>query len=143
MPESESGDAPKRIAYVIPLRLETVYVKNAILEEWLQSTHTRPISLFLLVRPTAEEFRAAGFRPQAIISKLRDIYGQTGAAFSVLSEKHGRMLISVLSRKETTGSQPNSISSDGPASSSSAPPSPGQDVSLNGADDDYVWPPRA
>ena len=125
MPESKSGDAPKQIAYVIPLRLETVYVKNATLEAWLQSTHTRPISLYLLVKPTAEELHVAGFKPQVITSRLRDTYGQTGVVFSVLSEKHGRMLISVSSPRLTIESLGSSDSLGGPASSSNVQPSCG------------------
>lgn len=130
--ESKSDAAPKRTAYVIPLRLEMVYAPNAILAEWLQSIHTRQISLYLLVRPTLEERQILGFRPQAIISRLRDTYAQTGVVFSVLSEKHCRMLICASSRKETTESQSSSTSSDGPASSSSAPPSCGAEECPDG-----------
>jgi hypothetical protein len=132
--ESKSDDAPKRIAYVIPVRLEMVYVKNAILKEWLQSIHTRPISLYLLVKPTPEETKAIGFYPQVIMSRLRATYGQIGVAYSVLCERHGRMLICVSSARETIESPPNIPLSPGPGNSSSVqqsygkerPPHPGE-----------------
>lgn len=143
MPESRSGAVPPPIAYVIPLRLETVYAPNAVLMEWLQSIHTRPISLYLLIRPTADEFRVVGFQPQVIISRLRDTYGQTNVAFSVLSEKHGRMLISVSLRKEIIESPSSSASSDGLENSSSAELPSGQESQPGEFSVDGIWHPPA
>lgn len=132
MQESTLGDAPKRTAYIIPVRLETVYARNAVLEQWLLDTHTRPISLYLLIKPTPEELKIIGFRPQAIISRLRDSYERTGVVFSVLSERHGRMLICVSSPKRTTESVANTPSSPGLEPSSSAVQPSGQAPSQNG-----------
>lgn len=130
--------APKQIAFVIHARYETVYVKDARLEKWLQSTHTSPISLYILIKPTAEERQILGFRPQVIISKLRATYQQTGVRFSVLSEKHGRMLICVSSSKRTTELLSPCPSPSGPESTSNAESPSGPGPFPNGIDD--LWP---
>lgn len=85
-----------KIAWLTRARLEMAVALDARLVASLKTDPTRPIYLL---------FRGDGLRPQVIISKLRDIYGPSDVAFSVLSEKPGRLVICAWLCSETTKSE--------------------------------------
>lgn len=109
-----SEKPPNKIAWLMPARLSVAAVKDVALLTWLRNDTTR--RTYLLFRDQVETVLGLPLTrripsAQDIISKLRDIYGPSGAAFSVLSEKPGRVVICAWLSNETTQSE--------------SPPSPG------------------
>lgn len=95
-------DAPRpKIAWVTRVPLGAVSAPNAALETLLKNVSTR--SIYLLIRRT--DLSGNKMSAQGILSKLRDTYGKIGVAFSVISEKHDRMLIYASSSSVTTPSE--------------------------------------
>jgi hypothetical protein len=85
-----------KIACLMPAKLSVVAVEDVVLLKWLQSDPTR--RTYLLFRNQVESILGLPLirripSAQAIISKLRDIYGPKGAHFSVHSERPGRVVI--------------------------------------------------
>jgi len=91
----------RKTVYVIPVALSAVSAPSAALAAWCKSVRSLPI--YLLVRRT--DLNGTTLSPQGIMSKLKDTYGHLDVHFSVLSEKHNRMLICVSSSKEITQSE--------------------------------------
>lgn len=89
-----SGRQDRKIAWITRVPHGAVSVFNAVLAAWLNDVRLLPI--YLLIRLT-DWSSGETLQPQVIISRLRDIYRQINVDFSVVSEKHGRMLISVSS----------------------------------------------
>lgn len=82
-----------RIVWLIRAPSKTAAVEDVRLTASLRKEPTRPIYLL---------FREASLSPQATISRLRDIYGPSGARFSVASERPGRLVICAWWCSETT-----------------------------------------
>lgn len=113
-----SSKPTNKIAWLIRTQFVEGDVSIAGLERVLRSERTRRI--YLLVQPPRvfnlpenRYVHGALADTQYIMSRLRAIYGQTGARFSVVSEKHGRLLICASLSSATTESQPSSPSSSG------------------------------
>jgi hypothetical protein len=101
-----------RIAYTIRVPLSAVVAPHAVVEKWLKSVNLLPIYLLI---PRRNLEGAVTMSAQGITSKLRDTYGALGVVFSVLSEKHNRMLICASSSKEITPSEKEASPSGQPS----------------------------
>lgn len=122
-----SEEQVSTIRYLTPVSLDKVYVPSVALTAWLARTVTPQTPTYLLLQmPKAgtrlvdQDNQPVQWQPQVIMQKLRATYGQTGVAFSVLSEKQGRMLICASLSRETTESQSPSTLPSGSESTSSA-----------------------
>lgn len=107
-----------KIVWLMPARLSVAVVFSAELIAWLRKDTTR--RTYLLFRDEQGKSLLTGLPKtlripgaMAIISKLRDIYGPSGARFSVLSERPGRVVICAWWSSETTQSE-SQPSSGGP-----------------------------
>jgi hypothetical protein len=91
----------RKIAWVIRVPLLAVSAYNVALGTWLKNAPILPIYLLVL----SPDLMGNTMTHQGITSKLRDTYADLGVAFSVTSEKQGRILICAYSSNETTKSE--------------------------------------
>lgn len=107
-----------KTVWLMRARLSVAVVFSAELIAWLRSDTTR--RTYLLFRDEQMKHPVPGLSKtlrvpaaMAIISKLRDIYGPSGARFSVHSAKPGRVVICAWYSSETIQSA-SPPSADGP-----------------------------
>lgn len=89
-----SANAKSKTVYLIHIALPMVYVRHAALAMFLKSIGTHRTYLSVPRPDTVSS--------KAILSKLKDTYGQSDVAFSVVSEKPTQVLICAWRSSETT-----------------------------------------
>ncbi len=97
----QSEKQHRKIAWLIRVPLGAVDARNATLIQWLKNTSIHPT--YMLIQ--SPDLTGRKMSHQGIISNLRATYADQDVHFSVISEKRGRMLISVSSSKEITKSE--------------------------------------